>query len=261
MNKKIIITGTTKNSETYIQNRIDKLHTIGQYFTEYYILLYENDSQDNTCKILNKNKNNNFGFISEQNIIERIQHKHLNRVQILCYARNQLLNHVKKYYSHYDLLIMIDLDNVLEEFKPKTILNAFNYGDEWSGLTANCIGKYYDIWALRINKSIWNDNVHGKLWTSPLEHDCWFQIKNNIPCKQLIREYQTIIPTTMPLIQTTSSFGGLGIYKINAILNAQYETYNGQFCQCEHIAFHNSIKGNIFICPKLLLKCPVEHII
>jgi hypothetical protein len=262
MDKKVIITGCTKNSASYIQDRIIKLHEIGKYFKEYSILLYENDSTDNTVDILNNNKNNYFNFISEQNIIERIKHKEMhNRVQILCYARNQLLNNVKLHFAHYDLLIMIDLDNVLENFKPNIILNAFKYGDDWAGLTANCIGKYYDIWALRIDNKIWNNGIHGQIWKEPLIHDCWSQIKNNIAPRQLIKEYQTIIPVTMPLIQTTSSFGGLGIYKINAIMNATYEIYNGQFCQCEHVIFNQSIKGKLFICPKLLLKCPEEHIL
>ena len=260
--KKVVIAGCTKNSELYIEDRIIKLHEIGQYFKDYRIILYENDSTDNTVTLLNKNKNKRFDFISEQNIIERIEHKHLhNRVQILTHARNQLINYIKQNYSKYDLLIMLDLDNVLERFNPKTILNAFLYGDNWAALTANCIGKYYDIWALRMPPHVWKQSVHGQLWKEPLMHDCWSQIKNNIPPKRLIREYQQIIPVTMPLIETTSSFGGLGIYKMDAIKEAQYESYNGQFCQCEHVIFNANITGKIFICPKLIINCPIEHII
>ena len=262
INKQVIIAGCTKNSATYIQDRIIKLHEMGRYFNDYCILLYENDSTDNTVNILKSNQNSHFNYISETNIIERIKHKQLhNRVQILCYARNQLLHYVKSNYSHYDLLIMIDLDNILEQFNPKMILNAFKYGDNWAALTANCSGKYYDIWALRIDPSIWVNGVHGKIWKEPLVHDCWSQIKNKIMPRQLISEYQQIIPVTSPLIQTTSSFGGLGIYKMNAIMNAHYESYNGQFCQCEHVIFNKQILGNIFICPKLLVNCPKEHII
>ena len=262
INKKVIIAGCTKNSETYIQDRIIKLHEIGRYFDNYYIILYENDSSDNTKTILNNNKNSHFNYISETNIIERISNKSVHlRVQILSYARNQLLQYVKSNYSHYDLLIMIDLDNILENFNPKIILNAFNYGDNWAALTANCIGQYYDIWALRIDHAIWDIEVHRKIWKNPLVHDCWSQIKNIIPHKVLVKEYQQIIPVTSPLIQTTSSFGGLGIYKMNAIMNAKYESYNGQFYQCEHVIFNKQISGNIFICPKLLVNCPKEHII
>ncbi len=260
MDKKIIICGCTKNSSAYLEQRIQLLHEIGARFAKYNIVLYENDSTDNTVEILQKHKIDTFHFISETNV--SIKYPQLNkRVQILCHGRNVLLNIVKTKYASYDCMMMIDIDNVLENFNPKTILNAFKYGDNWAGLTANCIGKYYDIWALRIDHTIWNKEIHERLWKEPLIHDCWSQIKNNIAPRQIIQEYQKIIPVTMPLIQTTSSFGGLGIYKINAIMNATYETYNGHFCQCEHVSFNKSIKGPLFICPKLLLKCPEEHII
>jgi hypothetical protein len=141
MNKKIIICGCTKNSGEYLQSRIDLLHQIGTQFLKYNILLYENDSNDNTVYILNRNKSTAFDFISETNVLNKIQYPTLHeRVQILTHGRNMLLNVVKTKYSSYDLMIMIDLDNVLENFNPKTILNAFKYGDDWSALTANCFG-------------------------------------------------------------------------------------------------------------------------
>jgi len=262
INKQVVIAGCTKNSAPYIQNRINILHEIGKFFDNYYILLYENDSTDNTLNILKSNKNNHFNYITETNIIERVVHKKMhNRSQILEYARNQLLQYIKLHYSKYDLLIIIDLDNILENFNPKTILNAFKYGDNWAGLTANCNRPYYDIWALRIDPSIWDNEVHGKIWKEPIVHDCWYQIKNNIAPRQLIQEYQKIIPETSPLIQTNSSFGGLGIYKMNAIMNTKYESYNGQFCQCEHVSFNKHLSGKLFICPTLLVNCPKEHII
>jgi glycosyltransferase involved in cell wall biosynthesis len=266
MNKKVVIVGCTKNSGHYIEERLHKLVEIGKLFTTYNIVLYENDSTDNTVEILTQFKNNNtlFNFISEENVIERIKYKQLhNRVQILEHCRNSLLNHVLKHFLEYDLMIMIDLDNVLEKFNPKTILNAFNYGDDWSALTANCFGKYYDVWALRISDKIWKQHIHGKIWKTPLMHDCWSQIANNVHPRICVDAYQQIIPINMPLIQTTSSFGGLGIYKIKDIQHCKYKCYNDMymFCQCEHVSFHTSIHGKTFICPSLLVNCPLEHII
>jgi hypothetical protein len=262
MDKKIIICGCTKNSGSYLQSRIDLLHQIGTQFLKYNILIYENDSTDNTVYILNRNKSSAFDFITETNVLNKIQYPTLNqRVQILAHGRNTLLNVVKTKYASYDLMIMIDLDNVLENFNPKTILNAFKYGDDWAALTANCIGKYYDIWALRIHSNIWNPVIHNLLWTEPLEHDCWFQIKNNIHPQICIKSYQSIIPIKMPLIPTTSSFGGLGIYKIKNIMNSSYKCFNNSFIECEHISFHKSISGKMYICPSLLVHSPTEHIV
>jgi glycosyltransferase involved in cell wall biosynthesis len=266
MNKKVVIAGCTKNSATYIVESLHKLVEMGKLFTTYHIVLYENDSTDNTVEILTKFKKDNicFEFISETNIIERIKYTHLhNRVQILEHCRNTLLAYILKHFVEYDLMIMIDLDNVLERFNPKTILNAFKYGDDWSALTANCIGKYYDIWALRISDKIWRNDIHGKIWPKPLMHDCWSQMVDNVHPRICINEYQQVIPINMPLIQTSSSFGGLGIYKIKDIYACKYNSYNNlyMFCQCEHVLFHTKINGKIFICPSLLVSCPLEHII
>jgi hypothetical protein len=260
MDKKIIICGCTKNSSAYLEQRIQLLHEIGARFAKYNIVLYENDSTDNTVEILQKHKTDTFHFISETNV--SIKYPQLNkRVQILCHGRNVLLNIVKTKYASYDCMMMIDIDNVLENFNSKTILNAFKYGDNWSGLTANCIGKYYDIWALRMPATLWDPWIHGKLWSEPLEHDCWSQIRNNVHPYTCIKSYQTIIPVKMPLIQTTSSFGGIGIYKIGAIMNSSYNCFNNSFIECEHVSFNNSIQGQLYICPSLLVKCPDEHII
>ena len=270
MNKKVIISGCTKNSSRYIIDHLNKLDQIGKLFTTYNILIYENDSTDNTVELLTQYKSTNihFNFISETQVIEKIKYPHLNnRVQIINHGRNCLLNVIKTNFSSYDLMIMIDLDNVLEKFNPNTILNIFKYNNEWSALTANCIGKYYDIWALRISNDVWNHSIHKKIWDEPLMHDCWAQVKNNSHPRICIESYQKIIPINTPLIQTQSSFGGLGIYKIQSILNSNYDCYNYDnkgnilFVQCEHVSFNKSIKGSIYICPSLLVYSPKEHIV
>lgn len=52
----------------------------------------------------------------------------------------------------------------------------------------------------------------------------------------------------MPLIETDSSFGGLGVYKISKIKNCKYNgfVYNSdgtvKYSQCEHVALNADIK-------------------
>jgi hypothetical protein len=158
MDYKIVIAGCTKNSAPYILSHLLRLVEIGKLFKTYNIIIYENDSTDNTCEVLSQFKKNNihFEFIHEENIIERLKYKmHHVRPQILAHGRNRLLKFITRNYSDYDFMIMIDLDNILDRFNPKHILNIFNYGNVWDVLTANCINKYYDIWALRIPQSVW----------------------------------------------------------------------------------------------------------
>jgi hypothetical protein len=270
---KVILVGCTKNSGSYIHGHLTRLNQMSKFFTKFNIVLYENDSTDNTIEQLNlfKSNNSNFDFISETNVVEKyIQNKHINlRVQIISHGRNCLLYIINSLYTNYDYMIMIDLDTVLNNFDPNNIQNIFSYDTNlWDVLTANCNGPYYDIWALRISQNIWQDNIHGKIWSNPIIHDCWAQHVMNMSFKDCVKSYQKVIPMNSPLIETDSSFGGAGIYRINKIKDCYYNPffYNHHMMivgHCEHVSFHKDIKkngGRIFICPSFLVNCPIEHI-
>jgi len=274
-NYKVVIAGCTKNSGNYIYQHLLKIVKIGQLFNEYQIIIYENDSTDNTVEELEKIKlqnSNNFTYIQEFQVLENyIKYKNIHiRSQIISHGRNRLLKEINQKYNDYDFMIMVDLDNVLEYFKPETIGNIFKYNiSKCDVLTANCINRYYDIWALRISNQVWKSEIHGKIWHKPINHDCWYETVDNINPSQCVKNYQKIIPINTPLIETESSFGGLGIYKISILKNCKYDSFfyddNGNVLrgQCEHVSFSKNIKNNggrIFICPSLLVNCPTEHL-
>jgi hypothetical protein len=273
-NYKVVIVGCTKNNQKYITSHLLKLVQIGSQFKDYKIIIYENDSTDNTLEQLQvfKSGNENFDFIHETQVINKYSNfRNIDiRAAILTHGRNLLLNQVINKYSMYDYMIMTDMDNVLIDFNPQNIGEAFKHNvDEWDAITTNCTIKYYDIWALRISNNIWKPEIHGKIWDRPIVHDCWRQVLQNIHPSQCVDNYQKFIPPTMPLIETESSFGGFGIYKISKIKNCKYNgfVYNSdgtvKYSQCEHVAFSADIRkngGKIFICPSLLITCPIEHL-
>lgn len=262
---KVALVGCTKNSETKIIANLEKLVEIGQLFYEYKIFIYENDSNDNTVIQLQqfKDLNSNFDFIHEIGVNEKYQDV---RVSVLAHGRNLLLDKVDQ---SYDYMINMDLDNLLLDFNPKLVYEVFNYNvNFWDVMTANCIGRYYDIWALRISEDVWKKDVHGLIWDKPLNHDCWYQ--NYMSARKCVETYQKIIPVNSPLIETDSSFGGLAIYKQSKLENCRYcgivydHLGNVLHDQCEHVDLNKSIKkngGRIFICPSLLVTCQKEHLI
>jgi hypothetical protein len=262
---KVALVGCTKNSETTVIENLNKLVEIGSLFYEYKIFIYENDSSDNTVLQLQqfKDLNDNFDFVHEIGINEQYQNV---RTNVLAHGRNLLFDKVD---PSYDYMIKIDLDGLLVGFNPKSIYEVFNYNvNDWDVMTANCTGRYYDIWALRVSEDVWKQDVHGLIWDKPINHDCWYH-QNHMPPREYIKTYQRIIPVNSPLIETDSSFGGLAIYKRSKLENCMYcgAVYNdwGNFLHphCEHVSFNNGIKkngGRIFICPSLLVKCQTEHL-
>jgi len=216
-----------------------------------------------------KASNENFDFIHETQVKNKYSKYIIYNIRaaILTHGRNLLLNQVINKYSIYDYMIMVDIDNILIDFNPQNIGEVFKHNvEEWDVITANCNIKYYDIWALRISKHIWKPEIHGKIWNEPIDYDCWRDTKD---CEKTIDKYQKKISPNMPLIETDSSFGGLGVYKISKIKNCKYNGFvynsNGsvKYSQSEHVAFNSDIRkngGKIFICPSLLLTCPIEHL-
>ena len=242
MNKKVVIAGCTKNSATYIVERLHKLVEMGKLFTTYHIVLYENDSTDNTVEKLEQFKQTHplFDYISE-NLQTRV------KTQALAHGRNTLLRHIQG----FEYMIMVDLDDVIATFKPGQIKYLFEH-TEWDALFANCLGKYYDIWALRIEREKWTPLCPFQV----IDYDCW-EAAQKYRTRQVVSQHQISIPVSAPLIPVNSAFGGFGIYKVKKI-NGRYNGFDG-IVRCEHVEFHKGMK-RLFICPKFLVNKQSEHI-
>lgn len=256
-NYKVVICGCTINSAHYIEKHLDLLHGLEAIFEKCNIVVYENDSKDKTTEVLQsfKRTHTNFEYITENGIANKLKHRPL----IISYGRNVLMKYINEKYNNYDLMIMVDLDKVICKFDRNIIINVLdNYEyNSWDVLTGNC-DKYYDIWALRICRDIWNIKVHQSLWKNgPIDYDCWLPETGGKNRQRFVYENQVHIPTNYPLIPVDSAFNGIGIYKMKSVKNCTYSAIDKGKITCEHVAFHKRIKdlnnGKIFICPKLLI--------
>jgi hypothetical protein len=215
-------------------------------FKTFKMLIYENDSEDNTVNILKKfkKKHKYFDYISENIQDDLTCTNVLSRTEILAHGRNTLLNHIQG----FDYMIMVDLDDVISTFKPSQLKYLFE-NKEWDALFANC-ETYYDVSALRIEKDKWTHACPFKV----IDYDCWKKVHYH-KSTRFVSQHQIKIPSSAPLIPVNSAFGGFGIYKVNKI-NGRYDGSN----ECEHVSFHKGMK-NLFICPKFMVKTQNEHII
>lgn len=240
--KNIIINGVCKNIVKYIYNSLYKFLYLSQYFQKSKIIIYENDSIDDTLKILNefknqyKNQNKNIDIIilSEKNIQGSL-------TQRISHARNTILNYIHNNQLNPNYLITLDMDDVLLDFHCDSILYPFKENIKWSMFGGNS-EIYYDMWALRTLKEPYKD--------------FWKDKKNNnkmiMPIEKILESYFKISQDSQP-IPVFSCFNGIGIYKYKDIINCYY---NGDKT-CEHIEFHKNMitKNNaqLFIHPKLIV--------
>jgi hypothetical protein len=228
-NKSCIIVGTARNIEQYVYNSINILTDISYLFNYCPIVIYENDSNDNTLSILNNFKH--IKVISEKKVLG-------NRTIRLAHGRNTLHNYAVSLNYPFDYYIVCDLDDKISRLTPESILSCFNYND-WSMMGANQLGGYYDLWALR-TKDNWCKN------------DCWDNPHNKLSC------IHKNIPINSDPIEVDSCFGGTGIYKFELTIGCVYKSYKQQFCseRCEHVSFHEDMKrlhnAKLFINPRMI---------
>lgn len=242
---KVCICGTVRDGEEHFSKVISNLNKIGSYFTEYVIIISESDSNDNTVKLYSSLPN--IKFISLGNL----QAEHPERTDRIAISRNAYLNIVRNEYKHFDLMMVIDLDDVITEELDYTVFNnALNEGvyQTWDVVFANQSYRYYDIWALR---------------NSEVNYDCWKEINAGKMTKiDAILKHQYHIPKNSPMIPVTSAFGGLGIYKISMIdETTQYSNIDDNHICCEHVPLNKQIiskGGKLFIDPSLVLETPLS---
>ncbi len=259
--KKILIAGVIRNGEKTIQSEIHSLQKAFCDFAEIHWLIIESDSEDNTIKKLSELSNTieNFKYKSEGKLAKQMQL----RTERLAFCRNIYLDEVKNnsFYKDVEFIAVADLDGVNNLLTPDSVRSCFEK-ITWDVCTANQRGNYYDIWALR--HSVWCPG------------DCWEQYRYlNRFAKSpeesanllyaAVYSKMIVIPMDAEWIEVESAFGGLAIYKREALLcsDGKYVGLNERrFEIVEHASLHSSIIQNgykIFINPKFINTDFTEH--
>jgi hypothetical protein len=116
--KSIVFCGICRDVEKTIERNIARINRTGALFNKFSVILYENDSKDNTLDIISKYKSESFHVISEKRDDKNYRADlyngndpwHFRRCQILAECRNKYLDKLYKDYSEYDYMCVLDLD-------------------------------------------------------------------------------------------------------------------------------------------------------
>ena len=246
INKKIIICSTIKNEGKNLNRFFKIIDNLILNFNDYFLIFVESDSFDNSKEIIKDYLFNKKGILLSKNL-----EKSLNRIKKLEISRNEYLNYIKKNENLYkfDYMFVLDADNVNNQLKFEDIKDSLNK-EYWNAIFPNQKIFYYDIFALRIEKYL-EENFIEKIKN---------EIKNN-KSKNLKKIFHDNFTAFFNLsnnfnerfINVKSAFGGLGIYKLEKILEFSYESFNGT--TCEHVKFNKDINdkyGKLYIDQKLI---------
>jgi len=202
-------------------------------FDDYRIVLFENDSEDDTLQRLQHWADQDCRVdLLSQSLSHPINPptRCLQRVERMAYYRNLVRSHIIDNYGDYDYVVVADTD-IRGGWPVSGVASTFGF-DDWDFMGANGLYKhpngellYYDNWAFR-----------------PLGQEQARPPGN----------YKAVYINGDPPLPVNSCFGGLGVYRMDALLRCAYSGGD-----CEHVTFHRKMRHNgmdrLFLNPSMLV--------
>ena len=231
-NASLIICGITRDDAETLPLTIGRIEKTGRFFRNYRVVIFENDSTDQTPAILHmwESDNPRVKIISESilNLVAVMG----SRFERLAYCRNRCLEHINgsREFDGYGYIMVVDID-LRGGWSYDGLASSFFADNDWDAVASNSIGyhylrkTYYDTLALKprtILKKHWFYRLCGEGW----------QFRRNDP-----------------LIPVQSAFGGLGLYRREVFLNRRYSGRAGDREVCEHHAINADGKLRFLLNP------------
>ena len=229
-----VICGLARNVAVELPNTIARIERLGELFADYRVLIYENDSVDETKNILFRWQltNARVSILSEirndpVNLPVRCRH----RATRMATYRNQCRDYVAAHWDSFDYVVIIDTD-LAGGWDFDGIAHTFGH-DDW-----DFVGSY--------------GVLHVCSWSHLdrlVHYDAWafrrYGTYVAIPTKTVNRMHWRLGSRMLPVF---SCFGGLGVYRMDAVLASRY---SGE--DCEHVTFHRRMRrrgfGRMFLNP------------
>jgi len=245
--KKIVVGALFKDSAYVFSKFRKRMENLKKYFNDVKIVIFENDSKDNSrVLLLNweiedkdfhmiKCKENDFCLLKN---VSAISHGTFsaNRMKKMSEYRNYLKKYVDENFSNYDYFMMIDSD-AHGPFSIEGLAYSFGKNLDWDMMSA------YGSTGLVLTA--------GQL----IYHDYIAYLKNYNTLTEFKKAININFKNYNDFILVDNAFGGLTIYKMSSIKDVDYTPKNGKYI-CEHTIFTNNMKAKgfnkFYINPKLI---------
>lgn len=252
-----LVVGVVRNCAKTVRGDVSRIANALNGAKSVSWLLIESDSSDSTLDVLYQLHNElpDFDYLTEGVLSTQIP----SRTERIAHCRNIYLDMIRgdAKYSDVDYVVVSDFDGMNTHLTRESIDSCWTRQD-WDVCTANQMGPYYDIWALRHPE--WSPN------------DCFdqyqFMLDIGVPAYKAyyisVYSRMTTIAPVSKWIEVDAAFGGLGVYKKEALICSKYigVTEDGREI-CEHVMLSEGIKTagfKIFLNPKLINTQRSEHI-
>jgi hypothetical protein len=249
-NLRILIVGTISNAEKLLLKDLKKLSKSFRFTNHLNYMLVESDSTDGTVESLQhiKNTRTNFDYLSLGNLRNNIP----DRIERIRFCRNRYVQYIRDKFPEqkWDLVVVADLDGMNQAITMKRVLSSINSPIKWDIVTANQKFGYYDLLALRADGWVEYDifetlkrvkqsskipQYGGHRYIKFLKTFNYYDKFRN----SVIYSKMKIIRKKSPWVPVSSSFGGLGIYRPEVLLQFDYtKKIKSDFIHSEHVDLH-----------------------
>lgn len=248
----VLICGIVKDCEKTINQNAEKCLETAGLFNKCKIIIYENNSKDNTKNLLKMIQlNPTFKIISEDIPYDKIKETskiwaytevtgsdHPCRIEQIANARNKVLQEINKpEYDDYKYVMWIDLDS--NGWDINGIYDSFKKKDMWDIVYANGqnnTGGFYDRYAFRDVTRLFGPEITGEYF--------W----EHLPRVEFDKSGK--------LVPIYSSFGGIGIYKKELFKKYKYDCvvnedvkkfYRNVFKSPDHVRIYcNTVDNKLY---------------
>ena len=218
MNKiKTYICGCAKDVGSYLDDVFNNIGFIGELFDDFHIIIYYDESDDNTLVKLNEYYEY---YQSKMTVLIGEDPLTNVRTQNIANARNGILTKIKEFNNDdFQYFIMMDMDEVCSCKFNKHALDTYlqyertNNPLSWDALSFNRI-MYYDLWALSIDPYGFSCNHYEN--THKVKNQMIHFLKEELG-KVVLKNPNT------GLLPCISAFNGFAIYRKNKFVDIKYE--------------------------------------
>jgi len=257
---KVAICSTVRDCEKNLSRNIVQIEKLRQCFLESFVIIVENDSKDKTKAVLEtwSKEHKNVHILSEDLGVQTLPSHSENeikpyfswhRINLMVSYRNKYLDFLENHFE-VDHVIIIDLD--LYFISLDGIANTFGQSIQWHAVTSN--SKKMKPGILKFYKGDYYYDTYA-----------FREVGDDRPqTESMIYAYHRLLAPLvvgMPMMRVASAFGGLGIYKKEAIHQLRYVCKANHDknveVECDCVPFHREMANNqydlIFINPSQIV--------
>jgi len=236
--RRVVICGLARNIEQVLPRTIARTERIGSMFADYRVVLFENDSSDATPALLASWQRRNPRVTVLNDTLGHPVNRSvrcLERAERMALYRNRYREHIAEHLADFDHTIVIDTD--------------LEGGWSYDGL-AHTFGQ--PAWDFVGSYGI----IYKRIKSQPnvrLHYDAW-AYREQGSYEELTTAYANLLTWQRgdPLVPVFSCFGGLGVYRTQALVQCEYRGTD-----VEHVPFHQQMRdqgmGRQFLNPSQIV--------